>query len=92
MVKNFCAHLGLLGLFSVTLDASAAQPGALLAIMTAGAYCSSMAGNYNARTLVAEVAVVNDAGDVALCRKRQTWEALVADEVLGVVGGGETKS
>jgi diaminopimelate decarboxylase len=50
--------------------ALAAKPGDLLAVMSAGAYCMSMASNYNTRGRAAEVLV---AGDRAwLIRERET--------------------
>jgi len=54
------------------------QRGDLLAIFTAGAYGYSMASNYNARPLAAEVLV--DGGQFAVIRRRQTYEDLVALE------------
>jgi diaminopimelate decarboxylase len=54
--------------------------GDLVAIMSAGAYGASMSSTYNSRPLVAEVMVDGDRWSVV--RKRQTIEALMADEVL----------
>jgi diaminopimelate decarboxylase len=48
----------------------AAQPGDLLAVMSAGAYCMSMASNYNTRGRAAEVLV--DGGKTLLIRERET--------------------
>jgi diaminopimelate decarboxylase len=53
--------------------------GDLLAVLSAGAYGSSMASNYNSRPLPAEALVRGD--EVKLIRKRQTWKDLVRDEV-----------
>jgi len=53
----------------------AAQPGDLLAVLSAGAYCMSMASNYNTRGRPAEVLV--DGGQVHLIRERED----VADQV-----------
>jgi diaminopimelate decarboxylase len=52
--------------------------GDLVAIFTAGAYGYTMASNYNARPLAAEVLVDGDAFTVI--RKRQTYEHLIALE------------
>lgn len=52
--------------------------GDLIAIFTAGAYGFSMASNYNARPLPAEVLV--DGSTFSLIRKRQTYDDLVALE------------
>ena len=51
----------------------------LMAIMSAGAYGFVMASNYNSRPLPAEALIRGD--KFALIRKRQSWEALVRDEV-----------
>jgi diaminopimelate decarboxylase len=47
-----------------------AQPGDLLAVMSAGAYCMSMASNYNTRGRAAEVLV--DGDKALLIRERET--------------------
>jgi len=52
--------------------------GELLAILGAGAYGMSMASTYNSRPLAAEVLVSGD--QAAVIRRRQTTEALMADE------------
>ncbi|HEX7062997.1 MAG TPA: diaminopimelate decarboxylase [Woeseiaceae bacterium] len=54
--------------------------GDLLAIRGAGAYGASMASTYNSRPLAAEVLV--DDGRWAVIRRRQTFEDLVALEVM----------
>jgi diaminopimelate decarboxylase len=54
------------------------QRGDLVAIFTAGAYGFTMAGNYNARPMPAEVLI--DGDKFAIIRKRQTYEDLVALE------------
>jgi diaminopimelate decarboxylase len=54
--------------------------GDLLAFRSAGAYGASMAGTYNARPLLAEVMV--HGSDYAVIRKRQTYEELLARDVL----------
>jgi diaminopimelate decarboxylase len=47
----------------------AVQPGGLLAVLSAGAYCMSMASNYNTRGRAAEVLV--DGGQAWLIRERE---------------------
>lgn len=54
--------------------------GDLLAIRGAGAYGSVMASNYNSRLLAPEVMV--NAGDFAIVRRRQTYEELLAVNVM----------
>lgn len=49
--------------------ALAVQPGELLAVLSAGAYCMSMASNYNTRGRAAEVLV--DGGRAHLIRRRE---------------------
>jgi diaminopimelate decarboxylase len=58
----------------------ALQPGDLLAVLSAGAYGMSMAGNYNTRPRAAEVMV--DAGRATLIRRRELVEDLFRDELL----------
>jgi len=55
------------------------EPGERLAIMSAGAYGFSMASNYNARPMPAEVLV--EGAEVKVVRVRETWEDLVKSEV-----------
>ncbi|OHB50080.1 MAG: diaminopimelate decarboxylase [Planctomycetes bacterium GWF2_41_51] len=52
--------------------------GDLISIFTAGAYGYTMASNYNARRLPAEVLV--DGSDFSVIRKRQSYEDLIALE------------
>ena len=54
------------------------QPGATVALMSAGAYGFAMASNYNSRPLPAEVLVHGAAA--TLVRKRQTRDDLIAGE------------
>ncbi|MEJ5258704.1 MAG: diaminopimelate decarboxylase [Anaerohalosphaeraceae bacterium] len=56
------------------------ERGEYLAIFTAGAYGFTMAGNYNARPLCAEVLV--DGSRFAVIRRRQTYEDLIAPEKI----------
>lgn len=55
-------------------------PGDLLAILSAGAYGFSMAGNYNSRPRPAEVLIAN--GDFRVIRKRETYEDLIRGELV----------
>jgi diaminopimelate decarboxylase len=65
--------------FALDREMPELHQGDLLAIMSAGAYGFVMASNYNSRRLPAEALVRGD--EVALIRKRQTWEDLVRDEL-----------
>jgi diaminopimelate decarboxylase len=56
------------------------QRGELLSIFTSGAYGFTMASNYNARPFPAEVLV--DGNKATLIRRRQTYEDLVAPEMI----------
>jgi len=55
----------------------AVQAGDHLAVMSAGAYCMSMASNYNTRGRAAEVLV--DGDNVHIIRERETF----ADQMKG---------
>jgi diaminopimelate decarboxylase len=65
--------------FALDRDMPELRAGDLLAIMSAGAYGSVMASNYNSRRLPAEALIRGD--KFALIRNRQTWEDLVCDEI-----------
>lgn len=54
--------------------------GDLLAVMSAGAYGFSMSSNYNSRPRVAEVLV--DGCNYGLIRKRESFESLIAGEII----------
>jgi len=54
------------------------EPGDLLVVFSAGAYGMSMSSNYNARRRAAEVLVEGER--YRLCRRRETYEDLVAPE------------
>ncbi len=56
------------------------QEGDLLSVMSAGAYCASMASNYNSRPIAAEVLL--DRNEITLIRARQTMEELWAKEII----------
>ena len=55
-----------------------AQAGDLLVVRSAGAYASSMAGNYNTRPRAAEVLV--NGSEAKIVRRRETWEEMLANE------------
>ena len=57
----------------------AVQPGEHLAVLSAGAYCMSMASNYNARPRAAEVLV--DGASARLVRRREQVQELWRDEL-----------
>ena len=56
------------------------EEGDLLAIMSAGAYASAMASNYNTRPRAVEVLV--DGNRYTIVRRRETYEDLVAGETV----------
>jgi diaminopimelate decarboxylase len=60
--------------------ALAVQPGDLMAVLSAGAYCMSMASNYNTRGRPAEVLV--DGEQAHLIRERETVEDQMRGERL----------
>jgi diaminopimelate decarboxylase len=60
----------------------ALEPGALLAVLTAGAYGMVMSSNYNQRTRPPEVVVAEDGKSWRLARRRETWEDLTATEII----------
>ena len=53
--------------------------GDILGIQNAGAYCFTMASNYNSRVRPAEVLVYN--GKAHLVRERETWEDIVRNQI-----------
>ena len=58
------------------------QTGDGVALLTAGAYGSVMASNYNARPRPAEVVVTADGESWFVARERESWSDLIAHEVL----------
>jgi diaminopimelate decarboxylase len=66
--------------FAQDRELPAVSEGDLLAITGAGAYGSIMSSNYNSRPRAGEVLV--DGKDVYLIKKSETWEDLVAKEVI----------
>ncbi len=63
----------------------AVQRGDLLAVLSAGAYCMSMASNYNSRGRAAEVMV--DGSSVQLIRRRETIEDQLRPELESLAAG-----
>jgi len=59
----------------------AVKEGALLAVMSAGAYGMAMSSNYNARPRAAEVLV--NGSRYAVVRRREEWKDLVRGETAG---------
>jgi len=66
---------------------SRAEPGELLAVMSAGAYSFAMSSNYNSRRRAAEVMV--DGGSFVVVREREDYEDLVRGERVWVEPAGE---
>ena len=64
--------------FAKNIDLPKTQHNDLVAIYSAGAYCFTMASNYNTRGKVAEIAFEN--GEDRLIRKREKFEDLIALE------------
>ena len=64
--------------FAKNIDLPATSHNDLVAIYSAGAYCFTMASNYNTRGRVAEIAIEN--GKDRLIRKRETFEDIIALE------------
>ena len=56
------------------------REGDILCFKNAGAYCFSMASNYNSRYRPAEVLIHN--GDYHLIRKRETFDDLVTNQLV----------
>jgi diaminopimelate decarboxylase len=57
-----------------------AEPGELLAVMSAGAYGFSMASNYNSRLRIPEVLVRE--GEIHVIRAREAYPDLVRGETI----------
>jgi diaminopimelate decarboxylase len=70
--------------FGVNRRISEIQEGDILAIHNAGAYCFSMASNYNSRFRPAEVLVHE--GQAYLIRKRETMDDLLRSQVEAPIG------
>ncbi|ADG92091.1 diaminopimelate decarboxylase [Arcobacter nitrofigilis DSM 7299] len=64
--------------FAKNIELPKTEHNDLVAIYSAGAYCFTMASNYNTRGRVAEIAVEN--GKDRLIRKRETFEDIIALE------------
>lgn len=80
LVGPVCESTDCLG--SAVLKDQLVKPGELLAFCTAGAYCSSMGGNYNGRMRPTELVVTPDGKEVKVARRRELFENTVIDEVL----------
>jgi diaminopimelate decarboxylase len=52
----------------------------ILCFKNAGAYCMTMASNYNSRLLSAETLLIND--EPKLIRKRQNFDYLLENQIL----------
>ena len=65
--------------FALDREIKEAEPGEILALMSAGAYGFTMASNYNSRPLPAEVLVYGT--EAKLIRKRQAYADLIALEL-----------
>lgn len=66
--------------FGVNRKLAEVREGDILAFYNAGAYCYSMASNYNSRFRPAEVLVEN--GEASLIRRRETLEDLLATQMV----------
>ncbi|MGB1226329.1 MAG: diaminopimelate decarboxylase [Poseidonibacter sp.] len=64
--------------FAKNIDLPQTQHNDLVVLYSAGAYCFTMASNYNTRGKVAEIAMEN--GQDRLIRKRETFEDIIALE------------
>ena len=64
--------------FAKNIELPLTQHDDLIVIHSAGAYCSTMASNYNTRGRVAEVALEN--GNDRLIRRRETFDDMIALE------------
>jgi diaminopimelate decarboxylase len=72
--------------FARERDLPEAEPGELLAVMSAGAYGFVMASNYNSRPRAPEVLV--NGGEYHVVRERETFEDLVRAEKLVTLKAG----
>ena len=64
--------------FAKNIDLPATEHNDIVAIHSAGAYCFTMASNYNTRARVAEVALLD--GEDRLIRRRENFDDLIAHE------------
>ncbi len=79
VVGNICESTDVLG---TAIPLGKPQEGELVAILTAGAYCSSMSSLYNLRPYAAEVLV--DKKGVRLSKKRFSFNQMITN--LGITG------
>jgi len=64
--------------FAKNIELPKTEHNDLVAIYSAGAYCFTMASNYNSRARVAEIAIED--GNARLIRRRETFDDLIAHE------------
>jgi diaminopimelate decarboxylase len=67
--------------FAKDREITPTEKGDCVAVMSAGAYCMSMASRYNSRRLPAEIMVAPD-GSFRVIRKRESWDDLIAHELV----------
>lgn len=79
IVGPVCESTDCLG--HATLHDDLVKPGELLAFATAGAYCSSMGGNYNGRMRPTELVVTPDGKEVKVARRRELFANTILDEI-----------
>ncbi len=66
--------------FASNIQVAKITEGDILCFKNAGAYCMTMASNYNSRLLPAEVLLIND--EPKLIRKRQNFDDLLENQIL----------
>jgi diaminopimelate decarboxylase len=66
--------------FASNIQVAEITEGDILCFKNAGAYCMTMASNYNSRLLPAEVLLIND--EPKLIRKRQNFDDLLENQIL----------
>jgi len=62
------------------IDLPKLEPGDIIAVPCCGAYCLSMASNYNA-SLMPAIVLVKD-GKARLIRRRQSYEDLMSHDIV----------
>ncbi len=67
--------------FAKDREITLTEKGDCVAVMSAGAYCMSMASRYNSRRLPAEIMVAPD-GSYRVIRKRESWDDMIAHELV----------
>ena len=66
--------------FAYNRECSELKEGDYVALLKAGAYGYSMSNNYNSRPLISQIMV--DGNNIQLIRKKQTFEDMIANEIL----------